>query len=281
MINFNGIISPESIKLSVSNRGFAYGDALFETIRVSHGKLFFWEDHYFRLMASMRILRMEIPMNFTMEYLEAQIQNTLKENNLTNSSARVKVSVFRNEGGLYKPEDHSVGFIIDAKPLDSDFYLFNDAFYEIDLFKDYYISPGLLTTLKTNNKALNVVGSVYAQENDLHNCLILNTNKQIVEALNGNVFIVKDKAIKTPPILDGCLNGIMRKQILRILEKVEAYQLEEVSISPFELQKADEIFITNVIVGIQSVSKYRKKTYDVSVAKDLLQKLNVTIRLSN
>ena len=97
MINFNGTILENSTVLSDENRGFAYGDALFETIKVSHGKILFWEDHYFRLMASMRILRMEIPMNFTMEFLEDQITNTIKNNNLLNSSTRVKITVFRNE----------------------------------------------------------------------------------------------------------------------------------------------------------------------------------------
>ena len=57
------------------------------------------------------------------------------------------------------------------------------------------------------------------------------------------------------------------------------YILEEASVSPFELQKADEMFITNTIVGIQPISKYRKKEYSSSVAKELLQKLNVKARL--
>ena len=71
MINFNGTLLEENTVLSTENRGYAYGDALFETIKTSGGKILFWEDHYFRLMASMRIMRMEIPMNFTMEFLEA------------------------------------------------------------------------------------------------------------------------------------------------------------------------------------------------------------------
>ena len=138
----------------------------------------------------------------------------------------------------------------------------------------------LLSTLKTNNKAINVVGSIYAKENKLHNCLLLNTNKHVIEALNGNVFVVNGNVIKTPPIADGCLKGIMRKQLTDILKKLPEYKLIEDSISPFELQKADEVFITNVIVGIQPVTKYRKKTFKKEVSKMLLQKLNVKIRLN-
>ncbi|MDB9960593.1 aminotransferase class IV [Oceanihabitans sp.] len=281
MINFNGNITNEVDVISFKNRGFNYGDALFETIKASHGKLLFWEDHYFRLMASMRIMRMEIPMNFTMEYLEAQIINTLKANDLSQASARVKIIVNRVEGGLYLPKKNTTDFLINTISLDNDFYLIDKSAYEVDLYKDYYISPSLLSTLKTNNKALNVVGSIYAKENKLQNCLVLNTNKHVIEALNGNLFLVKDKIIKTPPLSDGCLKGIMRKQIIEIIGMMPEYTLEETSISPFELQKADALFITNVITGIQSITKYRKKNFTSTFANDLVKKLNVKIRLSN
>lgn len=281
MINFNEQILESDSKLSIYSRGFNYGDALFETIKTSYGKLLFWEDHYFRLMASMRIMRMEIPMNFTMEFLEEQIQKTLEANKLQQASARVKLMVQRNEGGLYLPDTNTVDFIIITQAIQEDFYLLKEDFYEVDLFKDYYVSPTLLSTLKTNNKAINVVGSIYAKENNLHNCLLLNTNKHVIEALNGNVFVVKDNVIKTPPMADGCLKGIMRKQLIDIIKTITEYELIEASISPFELQKADEIFITNVIVGIQPVAKYRKKTFKNEVSKMLLQKLNVKIRLGS
>ncbi|GAA4940741.1 aminotransferase class IV [Algibacter agarivorans] len=280
MTNFNGTLLEDNTVLSPQNRGYAYGDALFETIKTSYGKVLFWEDHYFRLMASMRIMRMEIPMNFTMEFLQEQILSTLEVNQLLKSSARIKLMVHRNEGGLYTPETNNVSFIISAKPIQDDFYILNNDYYEVDLFKDYYVSPSLLSTLKTNNKALNVVGSIYAKENNLNNCLLLNTDKKVIEALNGNVFLVKGHVIKTPPISDGCLKGVMRTQLINIIKALPEYELVEDSISPFELQKADEIFITNVIVGIQPVNKYRKKVFTNEVSKILLQKLNVKIRLN-
>jgi len=280
MINFNGTLQRETDIISISNRGYTYGDALFETIKVSHGKLLFWEDHYFRLMASMRIMRMEIPMSFTMEFLEAEIIKLLSENNMLKSSVRVKLIIHRKTGGLYLPSDNGVGFVISAKTIDTDFYLLNENRYEVDLYKDFYVSPSLLSTLKTNNKIINVTGSIYAKENNLDNCFLLNTNKYVVEALNGNVFLVKGNIVKTPPMEDGCLKGVMRKQLIEIIGLIPELSIEESSISPFELQKVDEIFITNVITGIQSVTKYRKKVYSNNVAKQLLQKLNVKVRLS-
>ena len=280
MINFNGNLQDNNTVITNNNRAYAYGDGLFETIKAVHGKLLFFEDHYFRLMASMRIMRMEIPMSFTLEFLQDEILKTLKANQLDTATCRVKLQVHRVEGGLYEPESNDVEFIVSVKALDQDFYLLNEGNYEVDLFKDFYVSPSLISTLKSNNKALNVVGSIHAKENKLDNCLLINTNKSVVEALNGNVFLVKGNTIKTPPLSDGCLKGIIRKQLIEIINLMEEYTLEEASISPFEIQKADEMFITNVITGIQPVSKYRKKQFATDVAKALLQKLNVKVRLS-
>ena len=279
MININGTILEDSeAYLSVENRGFAYGDAVFETIKVN-SKPLFWEVHYFRLMASMRILRMEIPMHFTPEFLESQIMDLVDTQSEKAKSYRVKLTVFRATGGYYTPTSNAVKYTIALAPLDSDIYNSHTDSCEIELFKDYFIAPNLLSTLKTNNKAINVVGSIFAKENNYDNCLLLNTNKNIIEALNGNVFLVKDNVIKTPPLADGCLKGIIRDQLIDMISKSDNYDLIETSISPFELQKADEIFITNVIQGIKPVTKFRKKTYNTEAAKKFQNKLNIKLRL--
>ncbi len=282
MINFNGRLhTKDTDYLNHENRGLRYGDALFETIRVVNNEVFFWEDHYFRLMSSMRIIRMEIPMNFTMEFLKGQITKTLEANSLDKEPARVRLTVFRNNGGLYTPETNEVSFIIETQKLNSPFYMVDGNRYEVELFKDFYVNPGMLSTLKTNNKVINVVGSIYAKENDYDNCFLLNTSKNVVEALNGNFFLVKGNTIKTPPIKDGCLNGIIRNKLIGIIKKLEECTCIEESISPFELQKADELFITNSIVGIQPVTKYRKKEFGNDITRNLLGKLNALARLEN
>ncbi len=279
MVNFNGSILEENAHfLNEQNRGLQYGDALFETLRVVNGKLFFWEDHYFRLMASMRILRMDIPMEFTMEYLEEQVLKTMEANGLQDR-ARVKILVFRNHGGYYTPKDNNVQFIITAATLEQPFYVVEGTPYEVELFKDHFVNAAMLSNLKTTNKLVNVVAGVYAKENSYDNCLLLNQKKQVVETINGNLFLVTGKTIKTPPLADGCLNGIIRKKLIELLKKFEEYTLQEVSISPFELQKADELFFTNSIKGIVPITKYRKKLFKTNTAKDLVGKLNAMARL--
>lgn len=276
----NGEIqSIENSSLNLNNRGYNYGDGLFETLRVINSKIMFWEAHYFRLMSSMRILRMTIPMEFSPEYLEEKIIELIKANDLEKSSVRVKINIHRNAGGFYTPEDNSIGYVISTKPLDNPFFTLNDKPYEVELFKDHYILSGMLSNIKSNNKLVNILAGIYAKENDFDNCFLINEKKSVLEVTNGNIFVVKGKEIKTPPLSDGCLNGIIRKQLIEIFGKSEDYTLKEESISPFELQRADEIFYTNAIQGVQSITKYRKKTYSNTLAKSLIGKLNAKARL--
>lgn len=281
MINVNGtILKQEEAFLTIENRGYQYGDALFETIRVVNEKIMFWEDHYFRLMASMRIMRMEIPMTFSPEFLEEEILNLININGFSKKTARVKINIHRKIGGRYAPTSKEIGYLIQISELDHPFYTLKGDAYEVELFKDHFVNSGLLSTLKTNNKAIHVLGSIYAEENDFHNCLLLNEKKSVVEALNGNLFLISGNIVKTPPLSEGCLNGIIRKQLLGILQKLPEYSLKEEPISPFELQKADELFVTNVVMGIQPISKYRKKQFEQKTALNLLAKLNAVARLN-
>ncbi len=260
------------------NRGFLYGDALFETVKILDGKILFLEDHYFRLMASMRILRMQIPMNFTMEFFENEILNEVKKEQLE-AYARARMTVFRKQGGFYLPEDNNIEYVISTSKIENPIYQIEKSSYEVDIFKDFYVSKQLISTLKSTNKIIQITGSIYADENGLDNCIILNEDRNVTEALNGNIFMLKDNILTTPPISEGCLNGIMRKQIIALAKTIEGLTVEESIISPFDLQKADELFITNVIKGIQPITKYRKKEFETNLSQTLISKLNTKIRL--
>ncbi|CAM1348457.1 MULTISPECIES: aminotransferase class IV [Tenacibaculum] len=273
MVNFNGtLISDSEVQISTKNRAFKYGDAIFETIKVLNGKVVFVEDHYFRLMASMRMLRMKIPMKFTLEFLQDEILKITKE--LPESSTyRVRLTVFRKDGGLYAPVTNEIDYIIEGTPLES----IEKEVYRMDVFKDFYNYSGLLSTIKTTNRMLNTLAAVFAEENDLDNCILLNERKGVVEAINGNIFIVKGNTIKTPALTEGCIKGIIRKKVIEIIEKHPEYTVEETTISPFEIQKADEVFITNAIIGIQPVTNYRKKEFSTDITNKIKSSLKLAI----
>ncbi|MFV8370204.1 aminotransferase class IV [Flavobacterium sp. LB2R40] len=279
MINFNGTIVSEDGNILSQNRAFLFGDGVFETVKIINDKILFLEDHYFRLMSSMRVVRMEIPMNFTMEYLEEQILSLVTKKAISNSS-RARITVYRNDGGYYLPQKNTVSFLIHAVALENTFYSIEKKEYEVDLYKDFYITKQLLSSIKTTNKIINITGSIFASENSLDNCLLLNDSKNVVEALQGNIFLVLGNKLITPPVSEGCLNGVMRKQILNLAKNIENLEVAEEVISPFELQKADELFVTNVIKGIQPITQYRKKTFATNISLQLLEKLNEMIKIA-
>tara|TARA_B110000093_G_C12854091_1_gene360574 strand:+ start:73 stop:909 length:837 start_codon:yes stop_codon:yes gene_type:complete len=272
MINYNENYINKSGS-DLLNRGFLYGDSVFESIRIVNNKIIFWEDHYMRLMSSMRIIRIEIPQSYTPDFFKVQITNTISKVN-PSFTGRVRLTIFRDGGGYYAPELSSPSFIINCSVIDSEEFYLKDSEFKVDLFKDYYIQNDLLSNLKTNNKLINVLAGIYANENNLDNCILLNNKKNVTEFLNGNLFIVRENKIITPNLDSGCLKGIMRKKIIEYVKLIPEFSIEETVISPFDLLSANEIWLTNSISGIINVTNYRNKSFSNDVAKIFIDFLN-------
>ena len=271
MINFNGKITNLSDQL-INNRAFLYGDAVFETLIIFNDKILFWEDHYFRLMSSMRIIRLDIPDKYTPEFLK---ENIIKiHNNISQTgNSRIRINIYRSSDGKYKPEKNTPFFIITCESINYNTYELNKGYYEVDLYKDYYLDNQLISSIKSNNKIINVVASIYASENGFDNCILLNKDKLVSEFINSNLFIIKDEKIYTPTLKSGCLNGVVRKNLFKILSS-SSFQLCEQDLSTFDITQSDEIFGTNIAQGIFSVTKFRKKNYDCSKTKKIITMLN-------
>ena len=272
MINYNENYINKSDS-DLLNRGFLYGDSVFESIRIVNNKIIFWEDHYMRLMSSMRIIRIEIPQSYTPDFFKLQITNTISKVN-PSFTGRVRLTIFRDGGGYYAPELSSPSFIVNCSVIDSEEFYLKDSEFKVDLFKDYYIQNDLLSNLKTNNKLINVLAGIYANENNLDNCILLNNKKNVTEFLNGNLFIVRENKIITPNLDSGCLKGIMRKKIIEYIKLIPEFSIEETVISPFDLLSANEIWLTNSISGIITVTNYRNKSFSNDVAKIFIDFLN-------
>tara|TARA_B100000929_G_scaffold279396_1_gene256498 strand:- start:1030 stop:1866 length:837 start_codon:yes stop_codon:yes gene_type:complete len=278
MINYNGNFKDQPLD-HFNNRGFLYGDSVFETIKVVDNKIIHWEEHYLRLMSSMRILRIEIPSLYTPDFFEEEIRKTnLKIDSFF--TGRVRLTIFRREGGLYLPDYNDPIFVINSQKTDQKLFNVNLQSYKVDLFKDYQIQSNLISNLKTNNRVVNVIGSIYAKENDLDNCILLNDQKFVSEFLNGNIFIVKDILVKTPTISSGCLNGVMRNKIIELINKLTNLEIEEKDFSPYELISSDEIWVSNSIFGIIPVTEYRRKLFSNKVAITILNYLNKQMSVS-
>ena len=275
MINFNGDLLPDTAHfLNHQNRGLRYGDFLCETIKGVPTGILFWEDHYFRLMASMRRLRMDIPMEFTMEFLEGEMRKTLQASGLEDHSARLDLMVFRNDGSTDSSENVGVSFIIEVERLSESIYSLSQRTRMADLFRDYYLQADALSGLNHNARLVEVLGRIYARENAFDTCFLLNHEKQVVGTLEGGIFLRIGDRIKTPPLESGCPEGILRKQLLKLGKTDSRYRWEEEGISPFELQKADEIFDLSVINGLSPISGYRKARYTDEAAVYATDRIN-------
>lgn len=274
MVHINGeLISQEQASISFDNRGTYYGDAVFETMRAHNGSILFFEAHYFRLMSGMRILRMDIPSLFTPEYIENAVMELLEKKELHNTAARIRFTVWRNTGGYYTPSDNGVQYSITCSALEQTSFKNVDE-RVVDLYKDYYVPSNLLSTIKSAQKMVHVLAGRFGHENGYHDMLLMNDQKMVVESIAGNLFLRKGNVVKTPPVIDGCLNGIMREQVIQQIKRMLNYEIVEETITPFELQRADELFTTNMIKGIQSITKYRKKNFENSLATELLELFN-------
>ena len=250
-----------------------------ESVRVEAGKIIFWEAHYFRMMASMRILRMGIPMTYTMEYLEEQVLLLLQESDLLKKAVQIHFSFFSTGSISRSIPIVPSSFLIHAEACETMLGV-QTSDRSIDLYKDHWVVKGLYGTLEQSNDRLRKLASVYAFENDFEDCVLLNEDKQITETITGAIFVVKGNQIKTTPLTSGCRSSVYRQVVIDLLVKQDGLDLVEDVVSPFELQKADELFVVSLSNGIQSVKQYRKKVFVSTTAESVFSKFIMGYRLS-
>ena len=259
MVVFNGkLYSDQECFISIGNTALSFGHAVLEELRIENGRLLFWEPHYLKIMASMRMLRISIPMTFTPDYLEGVIKDALSKTPHLSNTALAVFLVYPSEDNMSRTHYH-----ISFRPLEN-LHLgeMSLAPFEMGLYKDFYIADSLLSTLPTNYKLVERLAGVFSDENDFQSCFLLNEKKEVIGTHMGPLFLVAKGQIQTPPITGGTQNSVFRKEILSLLTKDSDYDISEAVISPFSLQKADALFIFNPSKGFISISKYRKKIYD-------------------
>ena len=276
-ISHNGkIIRSEEFSLGLDNRAFRFGDSVFETIRVSNLKVLFVEKHYRRLLRSFRLLSFKVDASFTNEYFEEIILNLVKANKIYGENQRVRISFYRKSSSdIYFVDSNSdFEFVGESYPLKSSFYPLNDNIYEIDVFREIYKSKDVISTIKSNNVLLHSIAGQMVKEKNIDNVLLINSDENISEAANANVFFVKGKEIITVPCSDGCVEGVFRSNLIELLNNLGEYSFSERSVNVNELIFFDEIFLTNSIMGIQPVDKYRNTKYSRKHSDLLLKKIN-------
>lgn len=253
----NGKIQDENKPaLLVSNRGYRYGDALFETMKMIDGEIVLAGPHFERLFNGLQVLRFQIPSLLTIEKLQQEAFK-LATKNKNVRLARIRLSVFRGHGGLHDNDtNNQTQYIIESWPLNPSVNSLNENGFLIDIYPGARKSCDMFSNLKTANFLPYVMAALFAKENKLNDSLVLNTMDNIADATIANIFIIKNKTVMTPALSEGCVNGVMRKKILQ-----SGLPVKEGVITSEDLLNAEEAFLTNAISGIRWVKQFRSKTY--------------------
>ena len=269
---YNGKISKTGKPLiSPDNRSFRYGDGFFETMKMVNGKIQLSDYHFERLFASLELLQFQKPVYFTREYLEDQVI-TLAKKNYHHKLARIRLMIFRGDGGLYDIDNHFPHHLVQTWELNPANNSFNENGLVIDIFKDARKVCDRYSSVKSNNFLAYVIAALWAKQHKLNDAILLNPYDRIADATIANVFIVKNGLIKTPALTEGAVNGVMRRHLLHSMRK-ENMPVEETMITVDDLNEASEIFFTNSIYGIKWVKQLGENGYTHQLASLLHNKM--------
>jgi branched-chain amino acid aminotransferase len=264
----NQLTEEKDLRLTNKNRGFLYGDGFFETIKIFNKKPFNLENHFDRIIYSADLL--DIKFTISVLDLNKSISILMEKNNIKSGS--VRISVYRNSKGKYFPEENTSSILINSRNDINDVFV-ERSFINIGYYKENLKSPSPLSNLKSLNSLLYVMASKYANENNFDDVILLNTNNNIIETTNSNLFILNYNKVITPPLKDGCVDGSMRKLLISIIKN--KYEFEEESISENDLDICSEVILSNSTYGVRGIKKINKKTYNNSnLYKYLINSLN-------
>lgn len=259
-INWNGkIVGKDKFYISPDNRSFRYGDGFFETMKIVNSNILLANFHFTRFFSSLQLLSFDVPVFFSQEYFTEQIQNLLKKNN-HRSLARVRLMIYRGNGGLFDPENHYPNFVIQSWTLPQTTNELNTNGLHIDIYTKARKVCDSFSMVKSNNYLAYAMAALWAKKNKLNDCLLLNSYNNICDSAIANIFIVQDNLIKTPAIAEGCVNGVARSYLIDCCKKDEIH-ISETTISVQDILQASEIFLTNAITGIRWVKQLGEKAY--------------------
>jgi branched-chain amino acid aminotransferase len=240
-----------------------------------NGKLLFEDDHFARLWKGLKALEFDIPKNLTVDFLQKEMTALAQKNGHANA-ARIRLNIVRGDGGLYDAKNHLPNYIIQSWPLAPSNGEWNSNGLVLGIYEASKKSCDLLSNLKHNNYLPYVLAALKAKSQKWNDAIVLNTNGRICDTTIANIFIVKDGAVFTPSLQEGCVAGVMRRVVIQQVLK-SGIDLIEKEISISELLAADEVFLTNSIYNIRWVQGIGDITFKNSLTYTIFSSLQSTI----
>jgi branched-chain amino acid aminotransferase len=244
--------------LMAHNRSFRYGEGVFETLKVVKGRVLFIDWHVERLQKALALVLLPVPAWLTPGGVQEKLISLLQKNQ--QSTARIRLTCWRGNGGLFEFEPDALQYCMESFPLETAGYAFNENGLELGVFDAARKNCDAVSNYKTASHLPYALAAVYAKKNQLNDCFVLNQHGRVCDTAIANVFSVKNQKITTPPLSEGCIDGVLRRWLLQQLPQA-GFEVEEAPIAVDMLQQADEIFVTNVIKGIRWVKTVGAHTY--------------------
>jgi branched-chain amino acid aminotransferase len=232
------------------NRAFKYGDAFFETMLYHNGQIPLLPLHIERAKKTLQLLKMQPPEGFGTANFEQLLLDFLQAQN--HPTAKVRISFWRNGGGTYLPDENSTSYIVETSPINTKPFELNEKGLTLDIYRDTFKNTDFLANLKTVGCLTYTLASMWVRRQNVSDAILLNHHGRIAECTSSNIFIITDTEIITPPLTEGCLDGVMRRYLLNTLPK-KGFKIKEQPIEIAQLNTADEIFTTNAL-GIRWVA---------------------------
>ena len=272
-VNNNGkVLLASEPAIEAGSRAFLYGDGVFESVRIIHGKPINLTAHIQRLFKGAEILKIRIPSYLTQEVFYEKILELLEKSEIK-SGGKCRISIDRSAGGTYKPTSNEATYFIEVWPIEENDFLLNYKGLEIDVYKDIKLYPSVLSPFKTKNRLTKVLAAIAADELGLDDFILQNDKGNLIESTSCNIFIVSNGVLYTPGLQEGCIAGTMRMQVINLAIQ-NGVRVYECPILPHNLLSADEVFLTNAIRGIKWIGGYRTKRYMNNTSRRLVMLLN-------
>lgn len=274
-IFYNQKLIPETQgQISIQDRGFMFGDGVFETCRISNGKIYNFNAHQNRLSKGLKALMIDAKIGD----LEKKSIQLIQENQVQDGILRITIT--RGSGSLgYLPiKDIKALTIIQTLPL-------REPPEEITLGISKIIKPAIGTKFiihKTANALPYVLTKISAHQKGYFDDILLDYESNILETSSSNIFWIKDSIIYTPDLSCNILPGTMRLKLIELLQN-KGYELRQVRERLDKLKLADEVFLTNSTMVVMPVRNIHfdikhQVNYENRMTQEVMKLVNADIR---
>jgi len=254
--------------VTADNASFKWGDGVFETIKLRHGRLLLADAHFRRLFQGLALLQINAPEGFTAAALTAALSELCRRNGCSDR-ARIRLAIYRNE-------DNTAGYLAEALPLAPAADAWPAEGLDIDVYPHARKAQDALSNLKTANFLPYVLAARFAREKGLGDALVLNGSNRICDSSRANIFIVRKGELFTPGLSEGCIDGVVRRCAIDAL-KTQGYAVHQQPLTENDILEADEVFLTNSIQDLRSVRRFREKIYGDAFSRQVYDALFPTI----